>query len=376
MKTYKLNEIENLHIAGRTAGANEKGELALFWAGSALEVNVKTSEVWVEVESDFSSSEVWLCVFVNGRKISRFMVPKGKSKFCILRALNPSKENLISIMRDTQPMSGDVNQILKITSLEVSDETEFLPVPEKDLKIEFIGDSITSGEGLYGGPWEQDWISQWISVSENYAVKTGRALNADFNILSQCGWGVVCGWDNNVTSAMPPVYDKVCGLQNGECQKKLGSQETWDFSKFQPDFVVVNLGTNDSGAFNQPAWKDPVTGTEYKMHLDENGKPVPEDGNKIASAVSDFLKVIRKNNPEAKILWVWGMIDMPDVGGYVKQGIDSFISETGDKKTSAMILPSMSLEKTDEEKGSRGHPGPLTHRLASEKIIEYIKNNR
>ena len=175
---------------------------------------------------------------------------------------------------------------------------------------------------------------------------------------------------------MPPHYENICSLQSGDIQKKLGSQETWDFSKFQPDFVVVNLGTNDSGAFNQPAWKDPVTGTEYKMHLDENGKPVPEDGNKIASAVSDFLKVIRKNNPEAKILWVWGMIDMPEVGVYVKQGIDSFISETGDKKTSAMILPSMSLEKTDEEKGSRGHPGPLTHRLASEKIIEYIKNNR
>jgi len=376
MKELKLNEIENLHITGRTAGINKEGELALFWAGSALELYVKTSEVWLNFESDFSSNEVWLCVWINGRKISRFMAQKGKNRVCICRSLNHEKENLISIMRDTQPMSGDVSQILKLTSLEVSDGTEFLAVPEKDLKIEFIGDSITSGEGLAGSPDEWDWISQWISVSENYAVKTGRAVNAEFNILSQCGWGVVTGWDNNITSVMPPHYENICSLQGGENQKSLGSQNKWDFSKFKPDFIFVNLGTNDSGAFGSPAWKDPVTGSEYKMRKDVDENPVEEDGLKISKGITEFLKVIRKNNPSSKILWVWGMIDIPGVDVYLKKGVDDFLLETGDKLTSSMVLPSMSLEKKDEEKGSRGHPGPLTHKLASEKLIEYIKNNR
>lgn len=374
MKTLKINQLPHSHIVGRNIkNAANQESLALFWAGSGLEIYAKTSEIWAEVESDFSSNEVWLCVWINGRKISRFMAPKGKNTFCLSRGLNPSKENRILIMRDTQPMSGDNLQILKINSISVSDETEFLPVPDKKLKIEFIGDSITSGEGTKGGPDEWDWISQWISVSDNYAVQTASAVNADFNILSQCGWGVTTGWDNNVTSIIPPHYNKVCGLQEGECQKVLGSQEEWDFSKFQPDYIFINLGTNDSGAFNQPAWKDPKTGMEYKMHLDEKGKPVEEDALKVCKGIADFLKTVRAKNPDSRICWICGMIDLGEMSSYIEKGVRKYIEESGDQKTDWMVLPSMNEEKADEDKGSRGHPGPLTHRQAALKLIDYIR---
>lgn len=373
MTSYKINQLPNFHIMGRhIKDAGKKDSLSLFWAGSGLELYAKTREVWAEVESDFNSNEVWLCVWINGRKISRFMAPKGKATFCLARGLNPEKENSIILMRDTQPMSGDTAQILKITSISVNDETQFLPVPERKLKIEFIGDSITSGEGTIGAPSEMEWISQWISASENYAVKTATSLKADFNIISQCGWGVVTGWDNNITSTIPGIYKNVCGLQTGDIQKENGSLELWDFSIFKPDFIFINLGTNDSGAFNQPAWKDPVTGKEYKMRLNDSGLPNEEDACNISKEICEFLKEVRKNNPESRICWIWGMIPIDNLSPYIQKGVDQFILETGDKKTDTLLLPSMDLEKTEFEKGSRGHPGPLTHRLASEKLIEYI----
>lgn len=374
MRTLKLNEISNLHICGRTAGINKNGSLSLFWAGSGLELYVKTREVWVDIESSYDTSEVWLCTWINGRKISRFMAPMGKTSVCLCRNLNPDKENRILLMRDTQPMSGDQNQLLKINSVSVNDETEFLEVPEKKLKIEFVGDSITSGEGLAGNPSEMDWISQWISVSENYAVKTAFEVDADFNILSQCGWGVVSGWDNNATSVMPPNYTKICGLQNNPAQKAEGSQNEWDFSLFKPDYVFVNLGTNDAEAFNQPAWKDPATGIEYKMRRDENKAPLKEDGEKLSSAICNFLKLIREKNPSARICWLWGMISIGAVAEYIQKGVELYRKESGDGKIDTLILPSMENEKTDSDKGSRGHPGPLTHKLAVEKLVSYIKN--
>lgn len=375
LKKYKANAIPEFHVSGRGPKLDGLKTIPLFWAGSSLDLYVKTTEVWADIESDYSSSEVWLCVWVNGRKISRFMAPKGKSSVCLCRNLNPSKENLISLMRDTQPMSGDVLQVLKINAVSVTEGTEFLPVPQKPLKIEFIGDSITSGEGMVGGPEEWDWISQWICVSENYAVKTAMTVNAEFNILSQCGWGVITGWDNNIYCKMPEHYENVCSLQTGENQVALGSKEKWDFTNFQPDFIFVNLGTNDSGAFNQPAWKDPATGKEYKMRLDESGLPNEDDGQKLAFAVADFLKVIREKNQKAKICWIWGMIDVDAVQRYLEAGVYIYKKDTGDTNVDTMLLPSMSLERTDFDKGSRGHPGPLTHRLASEKLIDYIKNN-
>ena len=374
---YKLNKIENLKIRGRNvknAGKND-GPVTLFWAGSGIEVNAKTSEVWATIESDFDSNEVWLCVFINGRKISRFMASKGVSEVCLCRNLNPEKENRIFLMRDTQPMSGDMGQILKVHSLKVSDGTEFFAVPDGKIKIEFVGDSITSGEGLAGCPDEWDWISQWISVSENYAVKTAMAFDADFNIESQCGWGVVTGWDNNVHSNMPDYYEYVCGLQNGECQKNAGSRELWDFSSFKPDIIFVNLGTNDSSSFSQAPWKDPADGKEYKMRNGDDGKPLEEDALKVSSGIKNFLKKIRKYNPKARICWIWGMLDLGDFGTYIQKGVDMFISETGDKNTETFVLTSMECEVLPEDKGSRGHPGPKTHREAAAKLGDYIRRN-
>lgn len=45
-------------------------------------------------------------------------------------------------------MNADPESVLQINAIET--DGEFLPVPERNLKIEFIGDSITSGEGDIG----------------------------------------------------------------------------------------------------------------------------------------------------------------------------------------------------------------------------------
>ena len=85
---------------------------------------------------------------------------------------------------------------------------EFLPVKEHKYKIEFVGDSITSGEGTYGAISDTDWLTMYMSSSENYATFTAKALDADYRIISQGGWGVYCGWDNDVRHNIPSYYEK------------------------------------------------------------------------------------------------------------------------------------------------------------------------
>ncbi len=48
-----------------------------------------------------------------------------------------------------------------------------------------------------------------------------------------------------------------------------------------------------------------------------------------------------------------------------------FIS--GDKNIFTLEFESMDSEVEEEDKGSRGHPGPKTHRLATEKLCQVIK---
>lgn len=369
MKTYKINQIEHKRILGRNvqnAGKTDK-PLALFWGAAALEVNVKSKEVWIKVSSEYDECEPWIAVDVNGFPTNRFMVHKGEPVWvCIAAHMNPEKENLITVYKDCQPMSGEAHHSLFIHEVGLSDEGAFAPVQSRNLKIEFIGDSITSGEGLAGGPDEQDWINQWFSSSKTYAVQTAKNLNADWSMFSQSGWGLCWGWDGNIHSEMPSHYNEVCSVMWGDYQKSLGAQEKYDFGNGS-DVVVLNLGTNDNGAFTQPAWKD-ENGREFSL--------TPEaDGQKIYDTAKKFLAEIRKNNPAAKIIWTWGMIKLNIVPPVIQKAVADYKSETGDADVYTLEFePMEEVEKNPEDKGSRSHPGPKTHLLASKKLTEFIKS--
>jgi len=365
MKTYKINEITNKRILGRNiAEAGKADSLNLFWGASALEFVVKAKEVWINVNSNFESAEPWMAVEINGAPVTRFMVLKDAAWICIARNLNPEKENLITIMKDTQPMTAEALHSLFINQVGLDDDGIFMPVPPRKLKIEFIGDSITSGEGLAGGIDEMDWIPEWFSSSKTYAVKTAKALNADWSMFSQSGWGICWAWDGNRNNAIPPYYNEVCSVMWGEYQEKLGVKQPFNFGTGS-DYVVINLGTNDNGAFNQSAWKD-EKGVEYKLEIQKDG-PV------VGKGVYDFLKVIRSKNPNAKIIWCWGMIKLDKIPSYIQEAVDSYKKDTGDSKVYTLELdPMEEVEITADDKGSRCHPGPKTHRLAAEKLIEFI----
>ncbi|MBR1639936.1 MAG: hypothetical protein IJ688_11170 [Treponema sp.] len=371
MKTFKISEIEHKRILGRT---DSHKTLALFWAASALEVNVKSSEFHVLLSSEYDTSEPWVSVYINGSFVTRFMVEKGEPRwFCICRGMNPEKENLITIYKDTQPMTGESRHSLFVHEAALSDQGKFCPLKPRKLKIEFVGDSITSGEGLAGNPEEMDWITQWFVGSNTYAAQTARNLDADFSVLSQCGWGLCWGWDGNRNSRIPPYYEQVCGVAWGDYQKSLGAQEKWNFNGGS-DFVVVNLGTNDNGAFFQPPWQEKEFKDKYRLTLSADGSVSAQDSKVIIDSAKDFLKLIRKNNPDAVIIWCWGMIKLDIVPPLIQTAVEEYMKESGDKRVCTLELDSMeAVEKLAEDKGSRGHPGPKTHRLAAMKLCDLIK---
>lgn len=360
-----LSEIKNMKVHGRTTG--RLSPLTLFWTGSAVEFNVKGSELWVEVEADYDTYEPWISVLINSVPVSRQMITAGKSFICVFRGMNKDVVKNVRIVRDMQAMSGDPGSSLQIHA--VKSDGDFLPVEEKPYKIEFIGDSITSGEGAIGAKTEEDWIPMWCSAIHNYSTITASRLNADYRILSQSGWGVLTSWDNNPRANMPDYYEKVCGILTGKKNEALGAFEDHDFESWQPDVVVVNLGTNDGGAFYSPEWKDEVTGKIYKQRLHEDGSYYEEDLQSFEDAAVRFLMKIRKYNKQAKIVWAYGMLGIPMMPA-IYRAVDTYKKQTGDKDVSVFQLPNMTQETT----GARSHPGALAHERAAEELAAYIQD--
>lgn len=61
----------------------------------------------------------------------------------------------MTLLRDTQPVAEDTR--LHVTAHRLRTDGVLLPLPERPLAMEFIGDSLTSGEGLAGPQSAMEW---------------------------------------------------------------------------------------------------------------------------------------------------------------------------------------------------------------------------
>lgn len=364
LKALPMSECNELKTYGRCIRDIE--HVVLFWTASGIEINIKASEVWMEVESTYSIYEPWITISVNGAQISRMMLPKGRYYIPLIRNMNKDEPKTIRIYKDAQAMSADEMHGLRIFGFLT--DGELLPLPEKKLKLEFIGDSITSGEGARGAKQENDWIPMLFDSANGYPTLVAEALDADYNVISQSGWGTLTGWDNNPSCALPIYYDKLCGLAFGERNEKLGAHVPFDFGRWSADCIIINLGTNDGGAFHSPLFKDPVTGRETDQRMNEDGSFNEEDLQKLQDAVKLFIAQLRYLNPMAKLLWVYGMLGN-EMEPTILEAIDSYVEDTEDRNVYYMSLP----DTNDETVGSRSHPGPKAHAIAAKLITKKIK---
>lgn len=364
LQVITLAEIPQLKIHGRTTGV--LAPVTLFWTGSAVELNVRASELWIEVESGYDQYESWISILINDVPVSRQMLAAGRYWLCVFRGMNPGTVKKIRIVKEVQAMSGDPGCYLQFHA--VRTDGDFLPVEAKPYKVEFIGDSITSGEGVIGARAEEDWIPAWFSGVHNYTAMTAEAIDAEYRVISQSGWGVLTSWDNNPQGNIPDIYGQVCGLLTGTLNEALGAHDEYEFASWQPDVVVVNLGTNDGGAFHSPEWRDEATGQIYKQRLNEDGSYHEADLAAFEAAVTKFLGKLRHHNNNAHIVWAYGMLGIPLMPA-IHRAADAYIKATGDKKVSVFQLPNM----TSETAGARTHPGLLAHRQAAQELSGYIK---
>jgi lysophospholipase L1-like esterase len=364
LNTYPISDIKNIKIHGRTTGCLTP--LTLFWTGSAVEFNARGSELWIEVEAEYDTYEPWINIVINSFPVSRQMITAGRHWICLFRGMNETAVKNVRIIREVQAMSGDQGCILQFHAVKF--DGEFEPVDEKPYKLEFIGDSITSGEGAVGAKSEVDWLPMFFSSVDNYTAMTADRLNADYRVISQSGWGVLTSWDNNPHANIPEYYEQVCGLLTGEKNKALGALKENDFTSWQPDVVIVNLGTNDTAAFRSPEWKDEITGQTHKQRMKEDGTFYEEDLAEFERAIENFLVKLRRYNKKAQIVWAYGMLGMVMMPA-IYRAVNSYSKSTGDNKVSVFQLPTT----TEETMGARNHPGKPAHEKAAKELAMYIK---
>ncbi|MDE5764211.1 MAG: hypothetical protein K2I00_04505 [Ruminococcus sp.] len=343
-QTIEASE-KNIRYIGRNI--YDKDNIAwLVQSGSAVEFNVtgKSAEITINGDGFTESDEKYrprYAVIVDGEIILDELLDV-KEKTVELFSGSASRTAVVKVIHLSEANNGAVG----VSSLKVNSDSPVpvSPTAKKDLKIEFIGDSITCAYGVEGKDQYENFKTSTENFMKSYAYLTAQQLDADYSAVCYSGHGIVSGYSQNgdieTESLVPDYYDYV---------GKLGNYKVpWNFDSYQPDVIVINLGTND----NTYASKDYETrGLEY------------------AEKYTEFLEHIHEMNPDAYIICTVGTMGCTEMYPYIETAVDNF------KKSSKYdrIMSYQSATHTQADGlGSDWHPSLKTQQNSAYVLADKI----
>ena len=319
--------------------AQEK-DFCLWWSGSGIRLDIACTYLTVEAESFATDHAPWIGVLADGAPIARFPLLKGRHTYPILAGMDPAFSHEITIQRDTQPTPDEEMPVL-LHAID-TDGTPKMPKERKRL-IEFIGDSLTVGEGCTGAHEAEEWRMSWMCNMAAFPTLVSEGLNADKRVIAVSGWGAWKSWDAIPENRLGRIYEQLCALIPA-------GNVPYDFRERSADAVVINLGTNDASALGQEA--DPIAA-----------------GRELTQKAAELIKLVRSHQPGALILWAYGLcgVKIPTL----LQDAVAQCRAAGDEN-----VYFLQLTDCDGDVGSRQHPSRAAHRKAAEEIMDFLNTHQ
>jgi lysophospholipase L1-like esterase len=295
------------------------GGLKLDQTANAIEVGIIGTSLSIELTSDRTS---YMQVYVDGENAGRLEI-SGSGTYNVADGLDDGY-HVIRIVKDTEMRNAE-------WTLHSFDAVKFASVPEKsELKIEFIGDSLSAGYGNLGSRGEA-WSLKNSSAIEAYPYKTAALLGADYSVIA---WSGICTkvymWSD---INMSTLYG----------WNSFSNREAYDFAD-EPDVIVINLGTNEANYI-------------YDGHKEYNSEKMFED-------YLEFLNGIRRKNPNAHIICIYGIAGEHPA---IKEGIEMAVALMDDK---VVFNP---FEFVPNGSGAVGHPTAEANTAWAASLAKYIE---
>lgn len=340
---------KHVRTGGRTF--DENGLRYIDYTCSFVEFEFEGTYAEADIISDLTPSEDmfrgWLAVFVNDEQTKRFKVDEKSGTYTLYESDEPGRVK-IRIMKISEAAFA------KIAIEKITVEGTLLPPPKprSERRIEFVGDSITCGYGIEG-VWNVDTFStETENPLKGYAYKTAKKCSAEYQYVSWSGMGVIsCYVDEDAEKPLDgwlmrdiyPYNDS--GLENTLGREGHENHRPWDFSKYVPQVVVFNDGTNDR------SWT----------------KDIPERREDFKAAYYEILEMIRKNNPEAYIVCTYGV--MGDELAEEEISLVERFKREHDGKICFVRLP---VQLESDGIGADWHPSETTHEKVSDILAKKI----
>ncbi len=219
---------------GRTSRSGD-GAVTMAFPGVSLTVRTNATRIALRVQA--ATPDCHLNVTVDDREATVLRPAQGESELVVADGLSAGVPHAVRVVRRTESWVG----AMTVQSIRMDgDLLPRLPAPAR--RLLFIGDSITCGACVEQLP--PDWPEGHATANaeRSFGMELGRRLGAEVHLVSYGGRGVIRDWQGlgNDRIANAPVFFERALPDD--------AQSVWDHASWQPDAVVLGLGTND---FNQ-----------------------------------------------------------------------------------------------------------------------------
>jgi hypothetical protein len=307
----------------------------LNWSGSSISINFKGSEISAILKDADTSN--YYNVILDDKILSKIQLANSKKKYVLASGLKIGKHNL-QLFKCTEWGKGQTF----FYGFETNQNDKILSKPKsKKRKIEFYGDSITCGYGNEDVNGKDSSTGHFENNYFTYAAMTARHFNAQYSCIANSGIGIMLSWFPNI---MPDIYDLT---------DPHNTNVKWNFEKYTPDVVVINLFQNDSWLVGK------TNHEEFKRRL--GGQKPNEDF--IVKSYENFVKTIRAKYPNASIVCVLGNMDATKEGSKWPKYIAKAVGNLYDKKIYSHFF---------KYKNTPGHPKINEQKAMADSLIAFM----
>ncbi len=331
-------------ICGRHV--EKDGILYLCFSGAYVEFEFTGKKADVVIKTDKADDPNlmgFVGVFVNGEYKGKLKLDKAEGSYTVFES-DKAQKSVIRLMRFSE------NNFGKVGIKEITADGEINPTPYKDLKMEFIGDSITCGYGVEAASENETFCTETENPAKAYAVMAAEDLNADFQLVSWSGNGLLTQWippEADEPDVSVPLMPEIYRLQDfgGYGFEGFSEPQPHDFLNFDPDVVVINLGTNDASYTRKKEDRVEAFGKAYAR----------------------FLGFIRSKRKKAKIVCCLGVMNT-DLCDEVQRQVRT-LNET-DKDVYFIKQEPIG---NGEAYGADWHPGEAAQRRIAAQLADFVR---
>ncbi|MGD9154324.1 MAG: SGNH/GDSL hydrolase family protein [Bacillota bacterium] len=327
--------------AVRLIGRFDTGDSAgpkFAWSSTTIKANFTGTSISVNLKS---TGDNWFNVVVDGVVRTPVNITSSTAMPVLLASGLTCGTHTIELIKRTEAWVGEV-QFLGFSV----EDGKLLPPPQASARrIEFIGDSITCGYGNEGTSQYEDFTTQNENAYLAYGSVTARSLGADQIAVAWSGKGVIRNFINyggDINETLPQVYPRVLPSN---------TTLTWDFRKWIPQVVVINLGTNDFLCTGVP------------------------DETAFISTYLKFVQQIRSQYGDAHIYCAIGPMlsddSLSDIRNYVTTVVNQLIAAGGSK----IHFIEFPMQDGSLGYGENWHPSVATHAQMADQLVRQIKTD-